>query len=197
MTRATAADHLTTSQMQRRDRVISAALDLAEEGGYEAVQMRDVAARSNVALGTIYRYFSSKDHLLAAALVEWARDLELKLLDDPPKGETIADRIAETLRRATEAMDLAPNLSSAVVMALSSNGAQVVECQYELDVTMARIHARAFPDDFDPELRARITRVLGHVYYSALIGWVNGWFGFSVAADELTSAAHIMLDQYG
>jgi AcrR family transcriptional regulator len=37
--------------------------------------MRDVAACANVALGTIYRYFVGKDHLLAAALVEWARDL--------------------------------------------------------------------------------------------------------------------------
>ena len=54
------------------------------EGGYEAVQMRDVAARANVALGTIYRYFSSKDHLLAAVMVEWCRDLERRVGLRPP-----------------------------------------------------------------------------------------------------------------
>src|ERR1700738_360366 len=51
-------------------------MDLASSGGYDAVQMRDVAATAHVALGTIYRYFSSKDHLLAATLVEWTRDLQ-------------------------------------------------------------------------------------------------------------------------
>ena len=56
---------LTTSQAARRGRVIEAALTLGADGGYDAVQMRDVATTAGVALGTIYRYFSSKDHLLA------------------------------------------------------------------------------------------------------------------------------------
>ena len=60
---------LTANQAARRGRVLDAALELAAEGGYDAVQMRDVAARAQVALGTIYRYFSSKDHLLAACQV--------------------------------------------------------------------------------------------------------------------------------
>ena len=59
-------DSLTEKQSARRRRVLDAAMALADEGGYEAVQMRDVAARADVALGTLYRYFSSKDQLLAA-----------------------------------------------------------------------------------------------------------------------------------
>ena len=54
-------------------------MSLAAEGGYDAVQMRDVAATAQVALGTIYRYFASKDHLLAATLVEWTKDLQRRL----------------------------------------------------------------------------------------------------------------------
>lgn len=193
---AVAIEGLTTSQLKRRERVISAALELAAEGGYEAVQMRDVSAKAKVALGTIYRYFSSKDHLLAAALVEWAADLEEMLIESPPVGESTAERVSQILRTATLMMEENPLLSSAVVAALSTNDPRVVECQYELDKTMGRINARVFPADFDPALRARITRALGHVYLSSLIGWVNGWFCLSVAADELESAAHLMLDQF-
>ena len=36
---------LTKSHLARRERVIRAALELAAEGGYDAVQMRDVAGR--------------------------------------------------------------------------------------------------------------------------------------------------------
>src|SRR5277367_6168901 len=49
---------LTRAQQARRQRVIDAAMTLALEGGYEAVQMRDVAARADVAMGTVYRYFT-------------------------------------------------------------------------------------------------------------------------------------------
>ncbi|TML66926.1 MAG: helix-turn-helix transcriptional regulator, partial [Actinobacteria bacterium] len=64
------SETLTPNQAARRDRVLDAALVLAAEGGYDAVQMRDVATRAQVALGTIYRYFASKDHLLAECQLE-------------------------------------------------------------------------------------------------------------------------------
>src|SRR3954470_17696031 len=103
-------EQLTRGQAGRRQRVIRAALDLAAEGGYDAVQMRDVAQRGQVALGTIYRYFSSKDHLLAAALVEWVNDLEQRVSLRPPKGGTIADNMVDILGRATRAMEREPEL---------------------------------------------------------------------------------------
>ena len=37
--------------------------------------MRDVAQEAGVALATVYRYFTSKEHLYAAALLEWADEL--------------------------------------------------------------------------------------------------------------------------
>jgi TetR/AcrR family transcriptional regulator, cholesterol catabolism regulator len=160
------------------------------------VQMRDVAQRAQVALGTIYRYFSSKDHLLAAALVEWVNDLEQRVSLRPPKGDTIADNMVDILRRATRAMEKEPKLSAAVVTALSSADPQVAECQREVGEVMTRIQARAFPAEFDREVEDRIIRALEHVWFSALLGWVNGWRGITEAGDELASAAHLMLDQY-
>jgi len=44
---------LTRSQQARRRRVIEAAVELAAEGGYDAVQMRDVAIRGRVAMGRV------------------------------------------------------------------------------------------------------------------------------------------------
>ena len=85
---ATAADALTKSQAARRQRVLVAALELGADGGYDAVQMRDIAASAEVALGTIYRYFPSKDALLAAAMVEWMEDLERRVTTKAPRGDT-------------------------------------------------------------------------------------------------------------
>ena len=70
-----AADEVfgSAAQRDRHRRILDATLALASRGGYEAVQMRTVAERADVALGTLYRYFPSKIHLLVSAL---ARELE-------------------------------------------------------------------------------------------------------------------------
>src|SRR5579875_1949448 len=70
---------LTARQLERRTRILETAIQLASEGGYDAVQMRDVAGQAGVALGTLYRYFSSKDQLLAAAWAHWAARLEPRI----------------------------------------------------------------------------------------------------------------------
>src|SRR3954447_3265628 len=110
---------MTRSQQARRSRVIAAALELAAEGGYDAVQMREVAATASVALGTIYRYFSSKDHLLAAALVEWSSDIRGRLALRPPKGDAVADRVVDVVRRAQRAMERNQRLASALITAVT------------------------------------------------------------------------------
>jgi AcrR family transcriptional regulator len=70
-----AVDTMTAAQLARRRRLTDAVIEMIDQVGPEQLQMRDVAQRSGVALGTAYRYFSSKDHLLAAAWAEWQRSL--------------------------------------------------------------------------------------------------------------------------
>jgi AcrR family transcriptional regulator len=187
---------LTKSQEARRQRVIRAAFELGAKGGYDAVQMRDVATTADVALGTIYRYFSSKDHLLAEVQVEWVRDLSRRVHARPPRNGTIADRAIDVLRRATRAMESEPRLAEALVRALASNDPHAARCQAEIGAAMADAMALAFPEDFDEARRDDIVRTLGHVWFSSLVGWVNNWFGITKAADELETAAHLLLDQY-
>jgi len=187
---------LTPTQAARRERVIRAALDLGAEGGYDAVQMRDVAARSEVALGTIYRYFSSKDHLLAAALVTWTNDLERRVARRPPKGKTPSARVGDVLRRATEGMERQPKLTEAVILAISSPDRGAASCQGDVAAAMARVMERAMPDDLDPAVRAEVARVLNFVWYGALLGWVNGWSGTDDVGREITNATRLLLHQF-
>ena len=101
---------LTRAQQARRQRVVDAAMALGLDGGYEAVQMRDVASRADVAMGTVYRYFTSKDHLLAAALVHWVEQLDNRLAQLPAQGDSAAVRVMDVLDRALRAMGRQPQL---------------------------------------------------------------------------------------
>ena len=50
----------------RRDSIMQAAGALAAEAGINAVQITPVSQRAGIATGTVYRYFPSKDELVAA-----------------------------------------------------------------------------------------------------------------------------------
>lgn len=57
---------LTPSTDTTRDRLLAAALTLLDEGGPEAVTLREVGARVGVSRTAPYRHFTDKRHLLAA-----------------------------------------------------------------------------------------------------------------------------------
>jgi AcrR family transcriptional regulator len=188
---------LTRNQAARRERVIRAAQELGAEGGYEAVQMRDVAARAEVALGTIYRYFPSKDALLLAVMVQWLGDLEARVTRRPPAGDTTVDRIMDVLTRALRAMDRDPELTAAVIGAMTAGDPASVAAIGDVTRAMARIMQSAFPADVDPALEASAAKALGHVWWSATISWANGMGDVDWVADELREAAGLIADRFG
>src|SRR6202035_4055532 len=182
---------MTRDQQARRQRVIDAAMELGLEGGYEAVQMRDVAARAHVAMGTVYRYFSSKDHLLAAALVHWVEQLDVRIAQVPPRGPTASERVLDVLDRALRAMGRQPQLVAAVFASLASPDPAAIECQQQMGALMDAIITRAIGEPQPPDHAAR-TRIIGHVWYSSLVGWVNGWSDMTRVGDELAVAVRLL-----
>ena len=184
---------LRRGQVARRQRVLDAAADLAREGGYDAVQMRDVAGRAGVALGTVYRYFTSKDHLLAAAFTDWAGAVERRLNQRPAKGATAADMVADVLRRASRAVAREPRLTAAFLAALSSSDPSVAGCQREIQTVFARLIAPGM-EGVEPARQAGVVRTLGQVWFTTLLGWVNGWPDMGTMADDLEETARLLLE---
>jgi AcrR family transcriptional regulator len=183
---------LTRAQQARRQRVIDAAMALGLDGGYDAVQMRDVAAQADVAMGTVYRYFTSKDHLLAATLVYWVEQLAVRIEQHPPQGDQPADRVLEVLDRALRAMGRQPRLVAAVFTSLSSPDPAAVGCQQQITLLMEGIIAGAMGEPAVPDMSER-ARMIGHVWYSALVGWINGWSTMARVHDELAVSVRLLL----
>jgi AcrR family transcriptional regulator len=180
------------NQAVRRKRVIEAALGLAAGGGYDAVQMRDVAERADVALGTLYRYFPSKDQLLIAALGEWATELERRLKQRPAVGETPADRVIDVLHRATRVLERQPRVTAAMVTALSSPDPEAAGTKNEVYERLRSIISGAI-GDAPVEHPDEIVRVLAFVWFAALVSWVGGMAEAGIMDAELETAARLLL----
>src|SRR6266705_2879956 len=114
---ATETEFSSAAQRERRQRILDATLALASRGGYDAVQMRAVAERANVALGTLYRYFPSKIHLLVSGLVREFERAKEKLDRRPIPGDTPYERMMYVLSRVTRTMQREPLLTEAMTRA--------------------------------------------------------------------------------
>jgi len=176
----------------RAANALSAALDLASRGGYEAVQMRDVAARAGVALGTLYRYFASKDLLLAHTWADWSHEIEAHMGHYPLRGESSAARIMDFIRRATQSLEREPKLASALLKSLLVTDPEAEEPRAEMIAVMARVvdhELRAMV----PEDRAGIREILGQVWYANLSLWVNDRMPTAQVYENMTTACRLLL----
>ncbi|WP_156763445.1 TetR/AcrR family transcriptional regulator, partial [Mycobacterium scrofulaceum] len=64
--------------------ILEAATDLFAERGPAATSIRDIAARSNVNHGLVFRHFGTKDKLVGAVLDHLGADLSALLSAEPP-----------------------------------------------------------------------------------------------------------------
>ncbi len=184
---------LAKSQAVRRRRVMDAALALAERGGFDAVQMRDVAAESEVALGTVYRYFASKERLLLEMMVEQTRDLHTYLDAHPAPGETAAQRVVHVLQRANGALSHVPDVAIAMVRAFGASKDENADVVEQVGATMNAIITGAMGSSNPHDLK--IARALTQVWLSSLIGWVGGVDPMSRVDEDLEFAASMLLDR--
>jgi TetR/AcrR family transcriptional regulator, cholesterol catabolism regulator len=186
---------LTERQAARRDSVLKAAIALATTGGYDAVQMRDVAAKAKVALGTLYRYFSSKDHLLVSCLGQWTSEFQQRIALRPPAGDSPADRVVDVLQRAAKALERSPKLMAAFVTGLTSLSGDDPAGFGEAAHVYGQLHefvTNAMDGD-DVENREAVVRVIGEVWLATLIASIRGWSKPGQMAEDLEAAVRLLM----
>lgn len=190
---------MSPNQLDRRRRVLDAVIELVSAGRLEDMGMKDVAERSGVALGTIYRYFSSKDHVAAAALLEWARTLDgragrvgAQRRGTAAPDTTMTDRLVAILRRAVRAYQREPNFARLLILAATSNDPFASECYREMGQSVYATLGTAL-DDLDPAVRRRVLDVVGAVWYHALVDWVNDRKTIAQVYEATEDAARLVL----
>ena len=161
-----------SGQEMRRRQVLAAAMHMGAEGGYDAVQMRGVADRSGVALGTIYRYFSSKDDLLIAGLAGWIRRTRKRLEEEEVRSNSPHERLAVVLAGVARSTEASPMLMDALLRAHGSTSPASGQHKLDVETEQQALIVTAIGDSY-PSAH-EIARVLGHVWQSGSTRWVTG-----------------------
>ncbi|TKJ25736.1 TetR family transcriptional regulator [Blastococcus sp. CCUG 61487] len=187
------------AQAARTDRLIRAAIELAGQGGYEAVQMREVARIAGVALATLYRYYPSKNELLLAAV----RDEMSKLDDDvrtrPPRATTPERRAGEVFARAFQAMRNDPGFAHAALSVRQSpapfGAHESARPPAGTEYTFVDIAGRAaWGDDHRLTAAQRLAlQMVESLWISGTIDWLNGRLTADAAVQRIRVAAEKLL----
>ena len=86
---------------RRKARTVAAILDAAErhflERGYEATKVDEIAADADVAVGSLYNHFGSKDGLYAALLEHALETFEAYMSEEAPADLTPLERILDVM----------------------------------------------------------------------------------------------------
>jgi TetR/AcrR family transcriptional regulator, cholesterol catabolism regulator len=184
---------LTHTQQARRDRIVDAGLALLAERDFDKIQVKDVAEAANVALGTLYHYFSSKDHLFAEVLVRWAATLRTNISRNPLRGATDAQRLTQVINRSVRAFQRQPSLARLVATLETSADPFATEILARLAHTTNDIYVEAI-HDVDRATAQRVVTVVDAVLASRLRSWVAGRISITTVTDDLADAISLLLD---
>jgi AcrR family transcriptional regulator len=99
-----------------RERLLQAAQELIEEGGYAAASVAQVAERAGVASGTLYRHFESKEDLFVEVFRTVCSGEERAMRAvSTAEGGPAADRLEEVLATFAERALRNPRLAWALI----------------------------------------------------------------------------------
>lgn len=181
------------AQRERRKRILDATLALASKGGYDSVQMREVAERADVALGTLYRYFPSKIHLLVSGLAREFEQTKEKLDRRAIPGPAAADRVVYVLHKVTSSMQRDPLLTEAMTRAFMFADPSAADEVNAVATQMTAILTEAMHEGEPTGDERAIARVIGDVWLSNLVAWVTRRVSADDVANQLELAARLLL----
>jgi AcrR family transcriptional regulator len=189
---------------ERARRIVETAVELAEDGGFEAVRLRDVADRAGVALGTLYRRFRSKEDLLAAALERESEELERRILARPPRGDTAAERVTGFFAAGTRGLCRRPNLTRAFLRAMTSGDPAIAGRVSRFHDRMTGLITLSIRGDEQPkgttglteppsERESTIALLLEHIWFSCLVAWASGLHSQAGIVEQMQDASTMLV----
>lgn len=188
----------------RTDAILDVAIALAEEGGFDNVRQRDVAAHAGVALGTLYKRFRSKEDILVAALDRETENLERRMEAKPAAGSTPLDRAVALFLIATRGMCKKPKYARAVLRAVASGEPEVAGkvAAYQDRMTgliiaalrgVGRLGFKDATSTPPTKTERTLAFALQQIWFASLVGWSAGILSQTQVVEQLRATGAILM----
>lgn len=129
------------SSVHRRHCIVAAAGIVAGAAGYDGMTMREVAEQAGMSTATVYRYFTSKAHVLVAVWSEWLEEYD-RNRHEPP-GSTPVTRLHYVAVTIFDSLRRSPELADAVIRAYTFADADAAGEVESVRLLLSEIFAEA------------------------------------------------------
>lgn len=126
------ANRRSREKARRRAAILDAALELLRASGIENLQIEEIAQRTELAKGTLYRYFKSKNEVLTELLLEARARLLISFEQVIAKHDTVLGQLEAIIWANYDYCVADPNLYELMFF-------------YESTITEAELQARLMP----------------------------------------------------
>lgn len=193
------------AKAERRARIVAAAYDLLREVGREALSMKMVAARADVAVSTLYKLFESKQAILSMVF-----DQDLERFKDrlaAVAAVNAVERILDAIDLATEVYRADPRLHRALLWrppgpeAEADEGLDAALREPRIQFWRGLVRTAIAEGHLRPSTDASaLATLLIHIFSGAIEDWmanaisldqlrVETQYGFAVALSVFASSA--------
>ncbi|MFE4501933.1 TetR/AcrR family transcriptional regulator [Rhodococcus sp. NPDC056743] len=192
------ADNMTASQQERRKALTDTVIEMLAEMSPDSVQIREVAERAGVALGTLYRYFPAKQHLMAASMVAWNARFDAGVTGERSTrsgSESVLNRVLEMYARQMDAFHRRPNFARLEIELQTCADPYVRD---EMDDRAAANRTALFGvmNGVPPELARVASLSIGSTMLNSMILWTTGRIGFPEALRNVEDVCRLVLADY-
>ena len=183
---------LSRSQTIRRQRIINVALSMLETRSVDQLQMRDISQAANLALATVYRYFPSKELLLARVFEQWCEGYWTRLAR-AADGRANIDRLIDLASRSVEAYESQPNILVMISALQLSNDPAVSAVMGDVRERAEQFFLAAL-EGLDHADAAGIVDVVFAVMGAKLAEWVRGAIAISEVHRAMETTIRLLLE---
>jgi AcrR family transcriptional regulator len=179
-----------------RDAIFDAAIDLFAAKGFDETTVEEVAQAAGISRRSFFRYFESKDDLLAYSIVNCGVALSKKVAECP-EGLSPLGVVRKATQSVAEQMETSPRMRQMVeiaersVAARQANLSRLAEAQDSLAEAFAKHFKSAPKHDFEMRLLASLTF---QTMVESTLSWSRSWS--SSENQSISSAAKQALNYY-
>ena len=183
---------LSRTQTVRRQRIIDVALSMLDTCSADQLQMRDISQAADLALATVYRYFPSKELLLARVFEQWCEGYWTRLAR-AADGRANIDRLADLTSRSVEAYLSHPNMLMMISELQLSKDPVVAAVMEDIRARAERFFLAAL-EGLDPIDASGIVDVVFVVMGAKLTAWARGAIAMGEVHRAVQTTIRLLLE---
>ncbi|HLM76464.1 MAG TPA: TetR/AcrR family transcriptional regulator [Polyangiaceae bacterium] len=176
-------------KLDKRERIREAAWDLFTTAGYDAATTKEVAARADIASGTLFLYASDKRDLLCLVMHDRLAAVTDARFETLPKGAPLLDQLMHLFRGLFQMYGEQPGVAAAFVRhfpgADGPNGQKVNALTHAFLHRVAQlVRDKQASGEVSPAIDAfQAATNIFSLYFGALMAWLTGFVTLEAALD--------------